>query len=209
MNGSNHSGRSRNRSSALLLCSIFYFVLRFLGICSPSRFPEAVTSRCYSDRSVEDCLNGDVDGRTASGISGQSWNYKGYVVVGLAKKCLPYWSIVAFVRWTTRRNILGLRRAFRAIEAAGVSSSNFTVTYEPRSWTPLFCASSNVCTSPLAVINHCWVSGPFKSVHFNRCSNFSCSACALALLNQPRILAPLVIVKWAPPLPWLRKESKT
>ena len=34
--------------------------------------------------------------------------------------------------------------------------------------------------------------------------SFFCSACALMVWNQPRILFLLEILKWAPALPWLQ-----
>ena len=62
---------------------------------------------------------------------------------------LPSVSTEAFDRWPTHRSIRGLRKACLAIGLLAFSS-NCTVSKRFRSWTKT-CASSWVCTSPLAV----------------------------------------------------------
>ena len=61
---------------------------------------------------------------------------------------------------------------------------------------------------PLAVttVVESWISAEYPS---RLSSNPSCSTCALMLWSQRRFLAPVVILKWAPALPWHQWESKT
>ena len=105
-----------------------------------------------------------------------------------------FWSNVAFDRWPTHRYIRALRRACQITRQ--VSSSNCTVTKRSRSGTNT-CASSLVCTSPLAVTSvvGSWI---FEGFPVRLSSNPFCSACALMLQNRPRIHALLVFSKRMP-----------
>ena len=107
--------------------------------------------------------------------------------------CSLVWSIVVVYRWPTHKYIRVLCRVDRT---ADVSSSNDPVTKWSRSWT-CTCASTFVCTSPLARYHRCGVPGSPQSLHFVPASFLFahhvhwCSG-----------------VSWRPALPWLRKDSK-
>ena len=98
------------------------------------------------------------------------------------------WLGVAFNRWLTKRYHRVLRRAFQVMELQ--ASTSCTYSY----------ISSFLCTSPLAVTT---VVGSWISAESPFClsSNPFCSACALMLRSQPRILVSLEMLKWAPALP--------
>ena len=53
-----------------------------------------------------------------------------------------------------------------------------------------------------------WGSWTSTESPFGLRSHPSCSACALMLRSQPRILVPLGVLKWAPALPWLQWRVK-
>ena len=107
------------------------------------------------------------------------------------------WSDVAFDQRPTHWCNRVLRRACPNDRTAGVSSSICTITKRWRSWT-YTCASSFVCTSPLAVIT------VVEFPDFRRVSSS-----ASPFWNLPRILAPLAFSKRVPLLPMRRLGSRT
>ena len=117
LNSSNHSGRSRKRSSEARLVSLFFhFCFEF---CEDEFVPEFDGNPGQQEvRSLPFCII-----------------------------CSLVWSIVVVYRWPTHKYIRVLCRVDRT---ADVSSSNDPVTKRSRSWT-YTCASTFVCTSPLAV----------------------------------------------------------
>ena len=99
------------------------------------------------------------------------------------------WSTVAFDRWPTHRYFRVLRKALQVIELqACLRVIALLRRDQGRKQKPVL---PRLFALPLLS------------------SNLFCSACALMLWNRPRILVPLLILKWPPALRWLQKESKT
>ena len=117
------------------------------------------------------------------------------------------WSGVAFDRGPTHWYIRVLRTVFQVIELQACHRvfppSRRDQDRERILVLPRLFALSHWLLPPL------WCSWISAESPFRLSSNPFCSACALMLQSQTRMLVPLEILKWAPALPWQQKESKT
>ena len=176
------------------------------GIPRPVSWCELVTSlRSWTCWCTWWCtwrvLRGRCRGRTR-----QSRNDHRYEIFRLHKMFFLVWSTVAVYRWPFVGVSVFLSQSFPNDRTAGVSSrfalsrrdpDRERILVLPRSFAPLHW--------PLPPLWGSWISA---SIHFIWVQSLLLSTCIDAR-SQPRILFPLVILKWVPALPWLQWESRT
>ena len=145
-------------------------------------------------------------GRTGTNVGRQSRDNKRYEVFRFAQKYSDLvWSTVVFERWPTRGKIRVLRRFFQVMELQACHRV-FAPSRTDRD-------RERILVLPRLFALHRWplppLWGSWNSAEFpvHLSLKLCCSACALRLRSQPRILVPWEILKWAPALPWLQWKS--
>ena len=205
----NHSGRSRRRPSGSRLLSLFLSLFWVFG--DSRQFPGAsswLRSVAGLDDAVDESCGGDVEDGLVPDLDdnpGTTRGTKCSVLQRIFFPCLVWvWPLTAGVLvgitvffaelskwWNCRRVIEYLHRQEE------INIVHVFLCF-------LVCLHFSV-----GRYHRCGVPGSQQSLHFVWAPILFCLACALMLRSQPRMLVSLEMLKWAPALPWLQKESKT
>ena len=196
----NQNGRSAKGSSAFFLSSLFLFWFWIFRDSCPSllvawtwRWPRCSSvSRGLAASFLSDSCDCDVEDELPPELVENPGTTRGTKLSVLQTLLFPSWLL-------TTEPLIGVSWFSQSLPSDwtdGVSSRSCTVTNWFKSWTNT-CASSWVCTSPSAVNTTVgfWTSllcpSLLSLIPFR-------SSCASMLLNQLRILPPLVFSKWVP-----------
>ena len=195
MHFSNHSGRSRKLLSEIVI-PLFIFCSGFLRVIRTT-FVGRVRHLALELDLLKKSCGVDVAEELLPELVDNLGTTRGTELSVLHIIVFPSLVNRGFWPLTHTKEYPRSSQSFPRDRTAGVSSSNCTSTNRFISWT-YTCASTFVCTSPLAVSTTVGFSGPFHCVHLSRGLIPFCSSCESMLLNRLRILALLVFSKLVP-----------